>query len=409
MRVLSLDGGGSWALLQVQALMDLFPQARTGHDVLRQFDYAAANSGGTIVLAGLIEDLPLTRVQDFFLEERARREVFSLLPWWQRLLPRYLGIGPRYDEKSKLAGLAGRMPVTGPQLITELGRHVGRSTGRNFDFLIATFDYDRCRAVLQRSDAGSPTASGAAPHVPTLLQAVHATTSAPVNYFNRPAIFDLYDRNLPVPGPRRRRFWDGAIGGYNNPALAAVVEILAGSNPPEVGDISMLSIGTGTVNLPFARYYPDAPALLVREERKESLLQDIKTVATAIMDDPPDAASFIAHVWLGGALPARTAPPVTNGPLVRMNPLVQPVRTVNGTLALPGGVSADDFDKLRKLEMDAIEQDEVLLIQRFGWRWLADDVTNQAIRATSFTLEPQIGFNRYSEAKAAWLTRAPFR
>ena len=59
--------------------------------------------------------------------------------------------------------------------------------------------------------------------------------------------------------------------------------------------------------------------------------------------------------------------------------------------------------------MDAIEQDDVLLIQSFGRRWLADDVTNQPIRANSFTLEPQIGFSRYSDAKAAWLARNPWR
>jgi len=408
MRVLSLDGGGSWALLQVQALMDLFPQARTGHDVLRQFDYAAANSGGTIVLAGLIEDLPLDKVRDFFLEERARREVFSLLPWWQRLLPRYLGIGPRYDVKAKLAGLAGRMPVTGPQLITELGRHVGRSTGRSFDFLIATFDYDRCRAVLQRSDAASPTASGAAPHVPTLLQAVHAATSAPVNYFNRPAIFDLYDRNLPVPGPRRRRFWDGAIGGYNNPALAAMVEILAGPNPPAAGDIRILSIGTGTVNLPFARYYPDAPALLVREERKEGLLHDIKTVATAIMDDPPDAASFIAHVWLGGRMPSAGQQAV-DCPLLRLNPLVQPQRTDEGGLALPPGLDAGQFGRLSTMDADAVEQADIDLVNRLGDLWLADQVANQPVRANGLTFEAEIGFDRYSQAKEAWLARNPWR
>ena len=408
MRVLSLDGGGSWALLQVQALMDLFPQARTGHDVLRQFDYAAANSGGTIVLAGLIEDLPLGKVKDFFLEERARREVFSLLPWWQRLLPRYLGIGPRYDEKAKLAGLAGRMPVTGPQLITELGRHVGKSTGRNFDFLIATFDYDRCRAVLQRSNAGSPTASGAAPHVPTLLQAVHATTSAPVNYFNRPAIFDLYDRNLPVPGPRRRRFWDGAIGGYNNPALAAVVEILAGPNPPDAGDIRILSIGTGTVNLPFARYYPDAPALLVREERKEGLLQDIKTVATAIMDDPPDAASFIAHVWLGGRMPA-SGRKVVDCPVLRLNPLVQPQRTAEGGLALPDGLDTGQFRRLSTMDADAVAQADIDLVSLLGELWLADRAANQPVRANGLTFEAEIGFDRYSQAKEAWLARNPWR
>jgi patatin-like phospholipase/acyl hydrolase len=72
MRILSLDGGGTWALLQIQALIDLFPQARTGRDVLRQFDYAAANSGGTLVLAGLIEDLPLAALRDLFLDESAR-------------------------------------------------------------------------------------------------------------------------------------------------------------------------------------------------------------------------------------------------------------------------------------------------------------------------------------------------
>ena len=51
-RVLSLDGGGSWALIEVRTLITLFGENATGHQVLRNFDLVAANSGGSLVLAG---------------------------------------------------------------------------------------------------------------------------------------------------------------------------------------------------------------------------------------------------------------------------------------------------------------------------------------------------------------------
>lgn len=415
MRVLSLDGGGSWAILQIQALIDLYPQAQTGHQLLRQFDFVAANSGGTIVLAALIENMPLAQIEALFLDETARKEIFFKLPWWKRI-PRIIGLGPRYDSEEKIKGLLSRMPLHGNTPISDLGAHVRASTGQSFDFLMMTFDYDRRRAVFQRSDADSLASSGSPPAVPpgqrlvpTLAEAVHSATNAPVDFFDKPARYLLWDSALNPAANRHRRFWDGAIGGYNNPALAGIVEILARPNAPASDAISVLSIGTASVVLPYRLHYPNAPALLVQDLPAQSLLDDIKALATAILDDPPDAASFIAHVWLGGALPARNAPAVANSPVVRMNPLVQPVRTVNGNLALPNGVSASQFEELRDLEMDAIEQSEVLLIQHLGRRWLADDVTNQPIRANSFTLEPQIGFNRYSDAKAAWLAKAPFR
>ncbi|MGE0153843.1 MAG: patatin-like phospholipase family protein [Reyranellaceae bacterium] len=415
MRVLSLDGGGSWAILQIQALIDLYPQARTGHDVLRQFDFVVANSGGTIVLAALIENYPLSQIEALFLDAQARKEIFFRLPWWKRI-PRIIGLGPRYDSEEKIKGLLARMPLHGKTPITELGNAVTLATGRPFDFLMTTFDYDRRRAVFQRSDANSMASSASRPPpphqqrlAPTLAEAVHSATNAPVDFFDKPARFLLWDSALNPAANRHRRFWDGAIGGYNNPTLAGLVEVLARPNAPPADAIRVLSIGTASVVLPYRLHYPGAPGLLVQELPEQGLLKDIKALATAILDDPPDAASFIAHVWLSGALPARDAPPVTDSPVVRMNPLVQPLRTVNGNLALPNGVSAAEFEKLRELEMDAVEQDQVLLIQRFGRRWLADDVTNQAIRANSVTLEPQIGFNRYSDAKAAWLARAPFR
>ena len=73
-RILSLDGGGSWALIQVMALIDLYGDNATGHEVLREFDLAAANSGGSIVLGGLVEDMPLVTLLNFFLSEEKRKK-----------------------------------------------------------------------------------------------------------------------------------------------------------------------------------------------------------------------------------------------------------------------------------------------------------------------------------------------
>lgn len=79
-RILSLDGGGSWALIQVRALMHIHGKNTRGHKVLSNYDLVAANSGGSIVLAGLIEDLPLTQLLTYFENEQIRRAVFSPTP-----------------------------------------------------------------------------------------------------------------------------------------------------------------------------------------------------------------------------------------------------------------------------------------------------------------------------------------
>src|SRR5882762_10523026 len=55
-RILSLDGGGSWSLIQIMTLIDLYRSGGallTGHHVLRDFDLVVANSGGSMILGGL--------------------------------------------------------------------------------------------------------------------------------------------------------------------------------------------------------------------------------------------------------------------------------------------------------------------------------------------------------------------
>jgi patatin-like phospholipase/acyl hydrolase len=70
-RILSLDGGGSWALIQVKALIELFGPDKPGREVLQDFDLVAANSGGSIVLGCLVEDLSLSEILAFFNDEGA--------------------------------------------------------------------------------------------------------------------------------------------------------------------------------------------------------------------------------------------------------------------------------------------------------------------------------------------------
>src|SRR4051794_28423538 len=72
-RILSLDGGGAWALIEVMTLIDLYGADTRGHEVLKQFDLIAGTSGGSIVLGGLAKDMTLRELLDLFLD-RKRRE-----------------------------------------------------------------------------------------------------------------------------------------------------------------------------------------------------------------------------------------------------------------------------------------------------------------------------------------------
>ena len=69
-RILSLDGGGSWALLQVIALQKIYGTHAGGHDIFEKFDLVAANSGGSITLAGLLTGKTLDEIRQFFVPRR---------------------------------------------------------------------------------------------------------------------------------------------------------------------------------------------------------------------------------------------------------------------------------------------------------------------------------------------------
>lgn len=380
-RILSLDGGGSWALLQAMALEDLYP-GRSGHEILRDFDIAVANSGGSIVLAGLMLDMRPADIQRFFADSNLCRAIFYKKPWPEPWLSRHVPIFPRYVTAKKRLGLRDALGPLGDITLADWPQQIAGPNGLAVRIMIVAFDYDRQREIMLRS-YGVP-ATGAEAEAVALVDAVHASTNAPVTYFDAPAIIG------------NKRYWDGAMGAYNNPLMAAVVDALAlGAGPHE---IEALSLGTGTVRLvPPSLVEPGTPPQMQATLVRPSLLNNAKLAASCITDDPPDAATFTAHIVLGN-------PPQALGRVIRMSPVVRPVKE-NGTWAFPKGLDASSFEKLTKLGMDAMTPEEIGLISHLGRAWMQGGVPNQPIRMR-YDLESEPGDATYADAKWRWLAMA---
>lgn len=388
-RILSLDGGGTWALIQVKALIALFNNDPTtkGHTVLQQFDLVAANSGGSIVLGELLEDRQLGDILKFFKDETARKSIFSPThSFGDRLLQALLGIGPKYSAKDKLPGLQKALPTKGSTPLTNVASGIRREgASEDLHVLITSFAYDRNRARFFRSsETNLPQwGEGESSNV-SLAEAIHASSNAPVNYFDGPAV---------IPAGR---FWDGGIAGCNNPVLVAVTEAIGRGQTPT--NIVALTIGTGSVALlPATPDQPSSP--FVQPMSDPGFKNDLRKLATAIVDDPPDVATFLAHVMTGSGIGLNRPP--ADSRVVRMNPLISPVNN-GGTSGFPGSMNPKDFSNLANLGLDAVEQKDADMIASYAGLWLRDAAPNQPIRMNGDTLAKELGQTKFSEAAAAW-------
>jgi len=398
-KILSLDGGGTWALIQAKVLIDLFGGDTKGKEILGDFDLVAANSGGALVAAGLIADMTPAAILALFLDQQIRRNIFEELPFYKRLL-RIIGVGPQFSTEGKLQGLSQALAVLGSGALQNL--HIPNKKNEDIRFLITAYDYDRDRVVFFRSDPASPASnfprSGS---TTSIVNSVYASSTAPVQYFDKPAEFG------------DKRYWDGGVSGFNNPVLAATLEAIAYGVPRE--EIRILSIGTGNTFLPVGG--PTTDPVLVQQRYKQCLVSDVKKLATAVVADPPDTDTFITHVMLTGKdqLPAdQNAMPLSNTPVIRMNPLIRPQISDN-QWDLPNGCSGRDFERLAEMDLAVIDQSDVDLIKSFcdGWmtgHWINQPVRHGADLTTGGTPNPyfcEIGFPKYVSARAAlasWLS-----
>jgi hypothetical protein len=336
-----------------------------------------------------VEDLQLGEILAFFQDQTKRESVFSAThSFGDRALHDLTGLGPKYSAENKLSALQNALPTKGSVPLGEVVAGV-RRPGANEDvhLLIVGFDYDRNRAMFFRSSAAGAPAWGTGEMAEvTLAEAIHASTNAPVNYFDAPATFP--DR----PG----RYWDGAISGCNNPVLAAVTEAIVKSQDPT--NLAVLSLGTGSVALPWPQP-GQPPSPYVQQIVEPGFVSDLRKLATSILDDPPDIATFLAHVMTGSGIGLNRPP--ADSRVIRMSPLISPVRNA-GSWSAPGSMSAAQFTYLAKLDMDAVEQAQVDAISKYADLWVQNAAPNQPIRMNGDTLVSELGQTRFQDAVAAW-------
>src|SRR6516162_9022165 len=406
-RILCLDGGGRWSLISVMALQAIFGEHAKGHDILKGFDLVAANSAGSIVLGGLVENKSLAELLDLFCTSKRlfpREPLFTpagLAHWLSR---RFLHFGPKYDTATKLERLKELIPEYGSADLVDVPARLQRAIGTITHFLIVGFDYDWKRAKFFRSNAES-LANASGPTDASLAEAIHASSTAPVNYFDAPA-------RLKGSLSLGNKFWDGAVTGHNNPVLAAVTEALAnGQGRLAHHDIRVLSIGTGAISLPVVARGSRRERGLVDVAQRPGLFHDVMELAASILDDPPDSASFEAWVMLGNPVPSthdgrllaselrESEEPVS---LIRMNPLVRPRKDAAGNWIPPQGLSQKEFSQITNIELDARVPRDVRLLVKLARAWLDDQVLNQPIRENPYTFEPRIGHTKFTDALKAW-------
>ena len=169
---------------------------------------------------------------------------------------------------------------------------------------------------------------------------------------------------------------------------------MKGQNP---ANIAVLSIGTGSVALPSPQQgQPVSP--YVQEIVEPGFVTDLRKLAS-ILTDPPDLATFLAHVMTASGIGLNQ--PASDSRVVRMNPLISPVKKA-GAWSVPGCITAAQFKYLVELDIDAVEQPQVEAISHYADRWVQDLAPNQPIRMNGDTLEPELGQPTFGSAAAAW-------
>ena len=384
--VLSLDGGGTFAGVLAIALGRLYDPSTPGRDILRKFDLVAANSGGSIVLAALLANFSPRDIAGFYSDAATVRKMYC--PRWcslfkhtflRPLLPPYSSDGKR----NALAQLLDHRCPEGERPPSSIPLAEWPSIlGTDLSLLVTAYDYDSERAAFFRSTARRGDVEAECRRDVPLIDAVHASTHAPILYYGKPAV---------VAG---RRYWDGGLAGYNNPVLAAVIEAMS-EHPDRTSDIRVLSIGIGTVMR--AASEEGAPPELTCAT-STGLWAQLKKVAGAVLADPPSAATFHAYMALEKG---RVPDPASKSRVVRLSPLIRPWRDHERAWHPPRGLSTAEFTTLAGMASDTMRDSDLALIEKTSNLWLDGSIENEPVLIGS---SPSfgIGASTFEQARAHW-------
>jgi hypothetical protein len=151
----------------------------------------------------------------------------------------------------------------------------------------------------------------------------------------------------------------------------------------------------GELNEPVAEY-----EWLVKEGRILSDLEEAKKMARAVLDDPPDAATFIAYKIL-------ELPHVQKqNRLIRINPLLKAILSADGTKWNRPGRNwlADELYTLYNMDMAITEVDKINLLNHLCDDFFAGYFDNQGIRTGGKRMEAILGHKTFQEALSDWKT-----
>lgn len=442
-KILSLDGGATWALVQARVLKDIYGDIR-GHMVLREFDMVIANSGGSVLLGLLCNDMLLSDIIFFYNTPSQVKKIFPPLFPFERFLPNVFRllfkVGPKYSSSRKFQRLRkifiehDEVYKSGvvtthivdtylnelPAVIKKLGKTYN---GRNLQLIISGFDYFRQRASFFRSNVLSKTDSFSGKYYQmTLGEAIHASTNAPISYYDRPAEvkLELLTNEISKKDRHKSWFWDGAVAGFNNPVLAGLVEAVTNNTDKiSMEDFRVLSLGTGqkrkaiivddeTSNNKLIRdnYQQNLGRPFVEDKRSFNFFNDIKKISKSILSDPPDSATFIAYSFLNPSLDNRKST------LIRISPWIVP-ENEDGIYCYPPVYNKDQkerdaFIKLMNLDFDVFEGRDIKMIDMMCDRFIVNDekaifLQNQLIRGEYNKTNGYLGYHSYREAKKRWI------
>lgn len=365
-KILSLDGGGSWAIIQLLTLHDRYGNIK-GRELLRKFDLIIANSGGSIVLAALAEDYSLNEAIDLFRLKQNREQIFHKNTFKDRFFPTDylrglgLGFGPKYSSLKKKEAFEKLFPMVNNMQMDDLPSTIGKES---LKIVVCTYDALNNRAKFFKSYSQSDSVK--------LTQAINGSSNAPLQYFDFPARFKAKKSEVFY------ELWDGALGGFNNPVLAGIIE--AYKLGVKMESIKVVSLGTSNklMSIDEKKQFWKWKQIAIKYRRKKLAFKKLKpqfkffmaTVfnqAKTILYQPPDTANYIAMIFLkanSGNTPSQN--------FVRLSPLIHFDSNSDEEII-------QIINKLYALDMDLTKDSDVDLLFDCFENWKKGKIYNQPI------------------------------
>jgi len=365
-KILSLDGGGSWSILQLLMLKEKHGNI-SGHELLKHYDLVIANSGGSIVLAALCENLKLSEAQNLFDNGVFLKQVFSKTKWRERFFPTdYLGlfgsIGPKYSTKRKKEAFENTFSEVNKRQMAELPEWIGKP---ELKIMVATYDALNNRAKFFKSFH-----KGDGPFDSVkLTQAINGSSNAPIQYFDFPTRFKTQETDVFY------ELWDGALGGFNNPIAAGICEALKLGVPAK--EIHVISLGTArkVMSMEDKNIFWKVKQVALGFKGKKLRLGKLKaqlsffkmTVinqAKTIIYEPPDWANYVSMMLL-----LQNDLTDVEKRIVRISPFIH----------LTEGNNSGIMEDLYKMDMDLTEDQEIQKLYKCYALFKSGKIHNQPL------------------------------